>query len=84
MPAHFNSRELCHPLYSSSEYSSITHLVGLLRVGRALGHDHQGGPPRGPSHGSDVEALLPPLHDPVLGQEVHAAELVHLQGSGQR
>lgn len=54
------------------------HLVALLGVGGALGHDHQGGAASAAGHGGDVEALLPALHDPVLGQEVHAAQLVHL------
>ena len=54
------------------------HLVALLGVGSALGHDYEGGTASGSGHGCDVESFLPALHDPVLGQEVHAAQLIHL------
>jgi len=57
----------------------LAHLVALLSVGCALGHDHQRGTPSAASHGSDVKAIFPALHDPLLGQEVQAAQLIHLQ-----
>lgn len=55
-----------------------TDLVALLSVGGALRHDNQGGPIGGTCHGSNVEALFPALHDPVFGQEVLGAQLIHL------
>ena len=55
-------------------------LVRLLGVGRSLGHHHQGAALIGARHGGDVEAFLPLLHDPLLGQEV-LTELIHLPQS---
>ena len=39
----------------------LPHLVALLRVWRALGHDHQAGTGHAARHSRDVVALLPLL-----------------------
>ncbi len=61
-----------------SEMACISkHLVRLLCVRRALGHDDKAAAAGAASHGSDVEALLPLGHDPLLGQEL-IAQVIHL------
>mmetsp|Transcript_5279 Transcript_5279/g.12412 ORF Transcript_5279/g.12412 Transcript_5279/m.12412 type:complete len:411 (-) Transcript_5279:988-2220(-) len=60
------------------EGEGVGHLVGLLGVWRALGHDHECAATQRPCHGCDVVALLPLLHDPLLGQEL-LNQRVHLR-----
>ena len=61
----------------SADLAQDAHLVGLLRVGGALGHDDQAGAAGAAGHGGDVVPLLPLLHDPLLGQELRA-QVIHL------
>jgi len=56
----------------------VSCLVRLLGVGGALGHDDEGGAGGGAGHSGDVVALLPALHDPVLGEEL-GGQVEHLR-----
>mmetsp|Transcript_11865 Transcript_11865/g.51090 ORF Transcript_11865/g.51090 Transcript_11865/m.51090 type:complete len:666 (-) Transcript_11865:112-2109(-) len=60
------------------ERKRVAHLVRLLGVARALGHDHQRGARRGPGEGGDVVAVVPLLEDPIFGEEL-GGQLPHLR-----
>ena len=56
----------------------VAHLVRLLGVRRAFGHDHQRATRGGPGECRDVVPVVPLLQDPVLREEL-GGELPHLR-----